>query len=478
MPTSASTTTPITDTPAIQLLDSLMNNVQITGSSSAPPSPTHPHHHQITIIPPQDEERHVLLAKVIELTEALENEQEIRQELEVAKRALVAEVEELSEALFEEAGSMVAKEARARADVESSRKRLEEELADTRERLEYQTEQLEELRQRILQMSISNSNISLQEDTDLEETAAVDDGRVLCVRRNNVDPDLLVSMRLQSVRSYCEVLFADQRFSSRRCRPELWSTVLEDLMHTEEYVVFGDFCGRLATKDFTSSTITGHAWYRAVIEGEVETALWFEKRSRGFGSRVVKAMLSNECTIERSPIQATASLIDRPRSSSPQTSPIKTRKQQAYMGIFSRLTDSVTSLPDVISGSSSTHPRQGTTSGTCSCYLCSSEDCNWRLQLSINESNWRRICDSCRDRLVSVGDFCAFLRHIRTGLYISRPTIDLFAESLHHRRNIFYTRTHSLPFFTISDFDQFQRRLVTRRRQHNIPRPAPDNPDE
>lgn len=401
-----------------------------------------------------DEEREALLARVMDLTEQLENEREIRLELETAKRALVSEVEELSQVLFEEAGSMVAKEARARAAIESSRVRLEAELKDTRDRLEYQSAQLEVLRTRLHSMSIS----AIDADSDGHNTNST----------TRLDTSKLVSMQLQSVRSYCEVLFPEQKFSSRRRHshyPDLWTPILDELSSTTGYTEFCDFVQKLVSKDLSSNTITTHPWYKTVMDGEAESALRFPLKSSTFPNRVIVSMLANECTIERITCNVGHDQGRQFYLNSPTDS-----------GLLAKLTTSVTSLPDVVNnftGSLQTNNSSSKSLNTSpiqspikpkpvKCSLCNQvitpSTTAWRMRLSPREHQWRLMDMHCRDRLVSVGDFCAFLRHIRGGLFADRPVMDLFVESLHHRRNMFYMRTGALSVFIANDFEQFQRR--------------------
>ena len=408
------------------------------------------------------DERHALLAKIVELSEALDDEREIRAELEAAKQALNDEVEELSRSLFEEAGSMVAKEAKARAAIEAARKKLERDLVDTREQLENQTSQLEELKARIQSMSISALDIG--DDNVLDP-------------KDNATANQPLDLSLHNVRSYCEVLFPEQKFSSRRRlqhQPKLWKALLDDIVHGHGYNEFGDFVEKLLQAKSSSSSnnhhqYTSHTYFKAVFEREAEAALYFSCKSSSFPNRVIAAMLANECLIER--VKQTVD------DAMPLNSP------DSGASLLAKLTNSVTSLPDTLANLTATaaasesstkslqpsptaspsRPRQSNTK----CSLCNRvilpPETKWRMKLSPKETQWRVMDEGCRDRLVAVGDFCAFIRHIRAGLHCSRPLLDLYVEQLHHRRNIFYARTLSLPLFLVSDFEQFRRRMRVRR---------------
>ncbi|KAI9236331.1 MAG: hypothetical protein BYD32DRAFT_361287, partial [Podila humilis] len=86
-------------------------------------------------------------------------------ELQHAKEMVEGELEELSRTLFEEANGMVASEARARHQLELTRKHLELELKDAQERLAAETSQLKELKTKMEAM-MDAQPVSKRSSTD------------------------------------------------------------------------------------------------------------------------------------------------------------------------------------------------------------------------------------------------------------------------------------------------------------------------
>ncbi|ORZ01118.1 hypothetical protein BCR43DRAFT_512030 [Syncephalastrum racemosum] len=63
----------------------------------------------------------------------------------------------------------------------------------------------------------------------------------------------------------------------------------------------------------------------------------------------------------------------------------------------------------------------------------------------LNQDSWHSIDQPCRDRLVSVCDFFAFVRYLKQGLHGQQRTIDsLFHESIHLRLSMFCARTGTI----------------------------------
>lgn len=411
-----------------------------------------------------------LVQKIVLLSERLDEEREVRQELERAKQVLLMEVEELSKSLFEEAGSMVATEAKKRAELETLKARLERDLTETKEQLAHQTEQLQELRARLLSVS--------------RDECAQDPPMVSHQRSPSLDPHIahpLNHLALHSVRHYAEVLFPDGKFSTRRHsqhHPGLWQPFLDqiqgadsllgDPIHGGSVLAFDEFKGFVDVALHSAQSFQAHAYFKKV-ERLLEACLWFEAKTSNFPKRVVASMLHNECVIER---------ILNANCDYPAGTPTDT--------FFNRLTTSVTSLSDTLFD---TDPKAAAQSAASSpkkklhpCTLCGSPipaaAPRWRLRLSPAETHWRLADDACRDRLVAVGDYIAFIRHLRAGLFSARPVVDLWAEQLHLVRNVFYTAFGSLAFFVLSDFEQFWRRCRSARVQHDHAAPPPQQHDD
>ncbi|KAF9918170.1 hypothetical protein BGZ65_012570, partial [Modicella reniformis] len=94
-------------------------------------------------------------------------------EMQHAKEAVENELEELSRRLFEEANGMVATEARARHQLELTRKHLELELKDAQERLAAETLQLRELKS-MMETMMDSQPQSKRSSTNNSDRGSVD----------------------------------------------------------------------------------------------------------------------------------------------------------------------------------------------------------------------------------------------------------------------------------------------------------------
>ncbi|KAG0044038.1 Guanine nucleotide exchange factor (GEF) which may activate RAB8A and RAB8B, partial [Linnemannia elongata] len=105
-------------------------------------------------------------------------------ELQHAKETVEGELEELSRTLFEEANGMVATEARARHQLELTRKHLELELKDAQERLAAETSQLKELKSKMEAMMESQPQ-SKRSSTNHSDRGSVDLAQLFGINNHN-----------------------------------------------------------------------------------------------------------------------------------------------------------------------------------------------------------------------------------------------------------------------------------------------------
>ncbi|KAI8371708.1 uncharacterized protein BYT42DRAFT_616776 [Radiomyces spectabilis] len=102
--------------------------------------------------------------------------------------------------------------------------------------------------------------------------------------------------------------------------------------------------------------------------------------------------------------------------------------------------------------------RHASSSISDQCYLCASllTDQTYRCRLREQDQDWHMIDRACRDRLVAVCNFYAFVRHVRLGLYTPSSVTSLFQECLRLRLGMFWARSglHLNPSF-LSDYRLF-----------------------
>ncbi|KAG1149116.1 hypothetical protein G6F37_000779 [Rhizopus arrhizus] len=65
----------------------------------------------------------------------------------------------------------------------------------------------------------------------------------------------------------------------------------------------------------------------------------------------------------------------------------------------------------------------------------------FRFKLKEQETNWQYIDQACRNRIVAVCDFYAFIKHVHLGLKVTRPIDSLFEECFKLRLIMFYARS-------------------------------------
>ncbi|CAO3700333.1 unnamed protein product [Rhizopus stolonifer] len=79
------------------------------------------------------------------------------------------------------------------------------------------------------------------------------------------------------------------------------------------------------------------------------------------------------------------------------------------------------------------------------CYGCNSKIDKqtemFRFKLKEQDTDWQYIDKACRNRLVAVCDFYAFVRHVQLGLQAARTAESLFEECFKLRLTMFYARS-------------------------------------
>lgn len=400
-----------------------------------------------------------LKQRLEEAERRLAEAREVNVELSRAKELLSEEIVELTKVLFEEANGMVAEETRARSQLESAKRKLQAELHQIQDRLRLESQQLQELKQKLY---AHTSNTSVATGQSIEMASPTREPRLVAL-----DPENL---------SYFDLLFPDRRFSSRnKCHGPnggAWKAIVGsiDLTLFDSFTKFLDIVGRLSEESFL-----GSPFVKRIYEMDIGPCLAFDCKANSFPKSLVRHFLRNECSIEKvnacsllgSPIQRTLSAASQTASRyttsaqpnlvdalSPDDLASPVEPQSRLMAMVSEFTHSLTSIADPAYSPDGQLKRPQPTF----CALCGS-----RLDACLDSSLYRfkisekdpplLIDAACREKLVAVAELFTFLRHLRKGLFSSRPIVDLYFEVLHYRRNMFYARTGSLAFFGQSDLD-------------------------
>ena len=157
---------------------------------------------------------------------------------------------------------------------------------------------------------------------------------------------------------------------------------------------------------------------RHCLEEDVDPCMRFGSNPRVSSRRIVDAIVANTCFIEESPPGA-----DKEQALNSH-SPIRNSASKPM-------------LWERLSGNSNS-PRIG-------CQCCGRiGPLPFQYRIT-NLDDWSLIDRYCRDRLVAVCEFYVFIRNIRQGLYNNRLIVDLYAECLRLRLQMFYARLGALP---------------------------------
>ncbi|KAF9954205.1 rab guanine nucleotide exchange factor S2 [Mortierella alpina] len=316
-------------------------------------------------------------------------------ELQHAKEMVEGELEELSRTLFEEANGMVASEARARHQLELTRKHLELELKDAQERLAAETSQLKELKTKMEAMM----------DTQPQS------------KRSSTDPSNRASVDLAQ-------LFGLNKISVPEAVAEEPATAIAidgHLMHE-----FKEFVAQSSTVRLAK--IHSLPFMRHCQDEDVEPCLRFGANPRISARKLTEGICSNTCYIEETTPEQVREYERMVLAAQQPPSPARNSMSNKNM-LWERLQTQY-ALYQAPKGGCQTCGRSG--------------PLTHRYRLATADE-WNFIDRFCRDRIVAACEFYIFIRNIRAGLYSTRTIEDLYSESLRLRLQMFYARAGVLP---------------------------------
>ncbi|KAH7047947.1 hypothetical protein BKA57DRAFT_463762 [Linnemannia elongata] len=321
-------------------------------------------------------------------------------ELQHAKETVEGELEELSRTLFEEANGMVATEARARHQLELTRKHLELELKDAQERLAAETSQLKELKSKMEAMMESQPQ-SKRSSTNHSDRGSVDLAQLFGINNHN---------RISVPEALTE-------------EPEPETAIAIDGQLLQEFREFVTQSSSVRLNKIHSLTFMRHCQ-----DEDVEPCLRFGNTPRISAKKLTEGICSNTCYIE----EATAEQVKEYERMvlAAQQPPSPARNSMSNKSVLWERLQNQYAMYQAPKGGCQTCGRSGPLSH------------RYRIA-SLDE--WSFIDRFCRDRLVAVCEFYIFIRNIRAGLYASRSIEDLYSESLRLRLQMFYARSGVLP---------------------------------
>ncbi|KAF9325435.1 rab guanine nucleotide exchange factor S2 [Podila minutissima] len=316
-------------------------------------------------------------------------------ELQHAKEMVEGELEELSRTLFEEANGMVASEARARHQLELTRKHLELELKDAQERLAAETSQLKELKTKMEAM-MDAQPVSKRSSTDPSNRGSVDLAQLFGLNKIAV-PEPVAE------------------------EPTTAIAIDGHMMHE-----FKEFVAQSSTVRLAK--IHSLPFMRHCQDEDVEPCLRFGSNPRITARKLTEGICSNTCFIESATAEQVKEYERMVLAAQQPPSPARNSVSNKNM-LWERLQTQYAIYQA---------PKGG-------CQCCGrSGPLTHRYRIATSDE-WSFIDRFCRDRLVAACEFYIFIRNIRAGLYSTRTIEDLFSESLRLRLQMFYARAGVLP---------------------------------
>ncbi len=317
--------------------------------------------------------------------------------------------------MFEEANILVAAEAKRRFQLEKNSQKLEEELQQTRLRLEAESAQLNELRSKMQQMESTVALLSPGGSTfNLQSPPA------------GIPPSVVA--RLDNSSSSRASVTSDEL-------TPIHSTTSPDDEGVDPVMLseFVEMVASLPTVPIVN--IAKLPYVRTCMTDDIDPCLNFGGNPSVSVKKVLDAILRNSCFVMEGtpnnpipvpipggvsmlPVNSSTSLA----SPSSQNSPNRKVERSTW--------ERLQGLP----GLGPPHQCQA-----CGKDTPGMQPCKYQFRLSETDP-WSPICHICRDRIVATVDFINHIRNIKGGLYGSRPTIDLYREALRLKRTMFYAR--------------------------------------
>ncbi|KAF9326692.1 rab guanine nucleotide exchange factor S2 [Podila minutissima] len=323
-------------------------------------------------------------------------------ELQHAKEMVESELEELSRTLFEEANGMVASEARARHQLELTRKHLELELKDAQERLAAETSQLKELKSKMEAMMDAPPS-SKRSSVDPTKGNSVDLAQLFGLNKISV-PEAVSEHDIEGPSTPATAIAIDGQ-----------------LMHE-----FKEFVAQSSTVRLAK--IHNLPFMRHCQDEDIEPCLRFGSAPRISARKLTEGICSNTCFIEETTPEQVKEYERMVLAAQQPPSPARNSISNKSM-LWDRL--------------QAQYAIYQAPKGGCQC--CGrSGPLSHRYRIATSD-DWSFIDRFCRDRLVAACEFYIFVRNIRAGLYSTRTIEDLYSESLRLRLQMFYARAGVLP---------------------------------
>ncbi|CAO3632804.1 unnamed protein product [Mucor hiemalis] len=345
-----------------------------------------PNNNYYTLIQKQSLEIQDLRQDLIKLNQKYIHQIDRIQIAEQAQFQVESELEDLSSKLFEEANEMVAQEKKARFLAEKRVAHLERELSGVYEALDYEREQLRELRAKFAAAAVDDTT-SVTPTEEVHPLSVVEDDDK------------------SSIASFTP-------FNSNNIHLDHgWLTLFKDFI-------------RLAP-DTPLESIHRLPFMKQCLELDIAPCLRFGnnlKWGKLSMKKVLEAVIKQPCFIES----------DHSPQKRHSHDDISKKLQPATVARRSSFAIFRSALMTVKEEQYACHGCGNTTGTTAHLF---------RFKLKETDTEWVWIDRSCRDRLVAVCNFYVFIRQVRQGLQSQKTLDSLFQECVWLRLVMFWARS-------------------------------------
>ncbi|TPX61132.1 hypothetical protein SpCBS45565_g07332 [Spizellomyces sp. 'palustris'] len=386
---------------------------------------------------------------ITDLADQLEGERAVRDRLQLSKDILDQELEELTAQLFDQANRMVIDEAKMRDELEHSNRQLRGELSEVMQNFQRRDDELQQLRQslraleaaKLRSSSVTNLTTAAGSSSPLgSQSSLATSGPPL--RRDSI-------MRRSSVIVSPHSSFPVLGVNSSSTIPVDGVIFSEFQEHVKE---------TMNSNSQQTPSITTQFFKRCMAE-DVEPCLFYGyhlegggifKQTQGLSTSSKKKFLENIsrgwCEVvsqwaTRSNPSLASKLSQSPSSPSPLSSDIAS--QQSQRPAARTKCYACTLIRDCDYKIRFVAPAPSTSSTTIGSVSSSSA-----TQTSLSpDAAWQPLCRFCRDRILAVLDFFAFLSHLRVGVKHGATILAMFRQVLWLRRRMAGSRIGSTALF-------------------------------
>lgn len=320
---------------------------------------------------------------------------------------------------------MVAKEAQKSFQMEKTTKMLEEELAQTRLRLEAESTQLRELRKKMTEFVAERE----AQDEVLGEAIAGGNVASLAATLGRAEPG--------SRNSFIAGGGDDPR-KSIDSRTDDEDDQLDQTMFAE----FLEFVAQLS--GYKLAQVGKLPFMKTAVEDDIEPVLRFGGNPQVSSKKIIDSIIENRILVQE--VTANSPILNPP-SPAPKFSQSEPNLGSTASAYAAAAAAAAAANKTPLAREKSVWERFSGLPGVGPpnvCQACGNTTPNaapCRFQFRLSEADpWSALCGTCRDRLVSACDFYNFVRHVKTGLMANRPNMELYKEALRLKRQMFYAR--------------------------------------